>query len=151
MSKFDEILNSSDASDALLGEQIDKINVFLNQSVSARVLVNTNGSWSGTNLIDMSTRIRPSHFIEVKRGDTIKIKNGTLKFALCVWNRETGGVDYNTSWVSSNSEYVIKGDGYFIIQFAKTTDTQAISPSEYTGEVIVETKLINLQGMVIDI
>ena len=26
MSKFDEILNSSDASDALLGEQIDKIN-----------------------------------------------------------------------------------------------------------------------------
>lgn len=32
MSKFDEILNSSDASDALLGEQIDKINESIEES-----------------------------------------------------------------------------------------------------------------------
>lgn len=37
MSKFDEILNSSDASDALLGEQIDKLQPFFKHEESDRI------------------------------------------------------------------------------------------------------------------
>lgn len=47
MSKFDEILNSSDASDALLGEQIDKIN----ESIGNYEIISPEPSATGISIV----------------------------------------------------------------------------------------------------
>jgi lysophospholipase L1-like esterase len=100
-----------------------------------------NGSFQANgNLTTRTDRLREDTYIQVKSGDKIVIDAGSLKYAVGAWNGtpSTETNVRNDSTFSEGVETIISDfDGYYIIVFAKQTTSQAITPSDFDGEIRV--------------
>ena len=102
----------------------------------------TNGSWANDILtFNKPKRLRLQDFVQVKSGDKIKIKNGSLYHAVGLWDSSMNRYRNDTEWRTDDEEIYIEYDGYAIIVFAKPTD-EDISCNDFDGEI----KLYNIYG-----
>lgn len=118
----------------------------LNDNTANKYTVVANASFSGDTggLTDgsSSNRIRTDN-IPVKKGDTVCIKNGTLKHALGIWKgsiSRSNIVRNDGAWVLSDETINIENDGYICIAFSNSNST-AISLSQFDGDVVIYRKV----------
>lgn len=104
-----------------------------------------NGSYSttgGLKITDTTTRVRPTNWIQVKKGDIIIVSNGTI-YEHGVGIVSGTPTNYtvirnDNSWYTSDETIKIQNDGYFIVTFANASNMSAtIDPLVFDGNVVI--------------
>lgn len=102
----------------------------------------TNGNWANNDLtVDITKRLRLQDFVQVKSGDKIKIKNGSLYHAVGLWDSSMNIYRNDHEWRTNDEDIYIERDGYAMLIFKKPTD-EDISCNDFDGEI----KLYNIYG-----
>lgn len=119
-----------------LSENDYDIEALLNGSYEAEVTANGSFGADGTLSTNVPNRIR-TNMIQVKKGQTLVIKNGSFQHACGIWNGTPSvatNVRNDNSFSTSDEIIEFDYDAFCVVVF-RNSENGSISPSDFDGEI----------------
>lgn len=136
MSKFDEILNSSDASDALLGEQIDKITDKVNLNAEVVVLTDLIKS-KITQITGGQILFTKAYGVKIITFSNVVISGSTMSVSPIDAITDITGVPINNSDMLGTISDSTNGKiGHIFVGWSGKFGVRANSAGTYNGQVV---------------